>query len=133
MNDQELADAVVAHGVGRLVKHIGDIDPRYSMDSYVGDHSVQDLADQFVTDWRVAGALMEKVTMEGPDKLRTVMGSYHPTIESFEASVSTSATNPYGTYLDRSNESLPRAIIEACIAALDKQDGGFHIGNEAAK
>jgi hypothetical protein len=75
-------------------------------------------ADQFVRDWRVAGAMMEKMTMEGPDKLRTVMGSYHPTLGSFEASVSVSTTNAYGTYLDRSHESLPRAIIEACCEAL---------------
>ncbi len=119
MNDKELADKVVALGVGyRSGPHAYGIFLAEGTSERIGG------PEDFVRDWRVAGALMEKMTMEGPDKLRTVMGSYHPTLGSFEASVSTSATNPYGTYLDRSNESLPRAIIEACVGALEPVQTG---------
>ena len=112
MTDQELAEAL-------FELRVVSFNPAYecAYNTVAGGKNMN--AEQIVRDWRVAGALMEKLTMEGPDKLRTVMGSYHPTLGSFEASVSVSATNVYGTYLDRSHESLPRAIIEACCNALE--------------
>ncbi len=50
MNDKELADKVVAHGVGEL--HIRN----FMLDDF--DMSLE--PSKFVRDWRVAGALMEK-------------------------------------------------------------------------
>lgn len=108
MNDKSLADAVVALGVGRSVKHIGDIDPRYSMDSYCGDHSVQDLAKTFVRSWAVAGPLMEMVEAHFIEKLTKEKWSVR-------------SDKPYGKSKTREwydDESLPRAIVEACVEAL---------------
>jgi len=108
MTDQELADKVASLNIGEPYLLPGSDNP---VDCQT--------AEQYVCDWRVAGALIEKVLAEQPQKLDTVMVSYHPVIACFEASVAFGATNPYGTYLDRSDkESAPRAIIEACVAAL---------------
>jgi hypothetical protein len=88
MNDQELADKIVALGVGKKTPS-----GWYSM-SYAHRTS----ADSFVRDWRVAGALMEKMTrvcewyeMAGLWKVR------------IDDSISVR------------NESLPRAICEAIV------------------
>ena len=88
MNDKELADKVVALGVKRFPALFGHYQPH--------DHD-------FVRDWRVAGALMEKV---GRIEIRQEHdGTW--SVDILWAKVSC-------TY----NESLPRAIIEACCEAL---------------
>ena len=78
-------------------------------------------ADELVCDWRVVGALMEKTIKDDRIDLRCVSGSWMPSLERFDACVASSATPTYGVYLDRSSESLPRAIIEACVTVLDKE------------
>ena len=120
MNDKELADRVVALGVGRQGKHPKSCDgvgfyftPKDSSGSDEGMYS-----SLFVRDWRVAGPMMEKCIKDDRLDLRCVSGSWMPSLERFDACVATSATPTYGVYLDRSNESLPRAIIEACCEAL---------------
>lgn len=93
MNDKELADAVVELG----------IDPHaYS------DGMVKFPAEYFlVRDWRVAGALMEKMTGE-LTVWEQIYDNDSPVwiVETFLANV------------DGRNESLPRAITEACVEAL---------------
>ncbi len=104
MNDKELADRVVALGVG--------IKSNRGMSEY--SHDLYDFpsfpypvcADVFVRDWRVAGALME-VKCWGVNTVRKG--------DEWEAHVV-----PIGQikeYIAR-NESAPRAIIEACVEAL---------------
>ncbi len=100
MTDQELADAVVALGVGLPITGLGP-------NVYRASNSDKNLtASEFVRDWRVAGALMEKqkrlLTISTP-----VGGKWWVDTE-----------NDEGSDCTRSNESLPRAIIEACVEAL---------------
>ena len=96
MSDQELADKVVALGVGNLIA-VGN----YQIGETTGLY-----ADQFVRDWRVAGALMEKcLSVEFITVSRT--REY-------------SAVARTGKTADAINESLPRAINEACVEALDE-------------
>lgn len=116
MDDRTLADAIVEIGVlQKRTRYPGYALATRPKSSYT--------AEQIVRDWRVAGAMMEKMMTDGPDDLRTVMGSYHPTMSVFEASVAKSAVPVYGTYLDRSDESLPRAINLACVEALGDRNG----------
>jgi len=92
MNDQELADKVVALGV------VEEIDGGFYLCS---DHPKQFICDagplrvydfSLVTDWRVAGALMEKMT-------------------------AASMLRVFGPMAARERPK-PRAIIEACVEAL---------------
>ena len=105
MNDKELADKVVALGVGKfLPAKLGKIHLR-SEDGYsIGflDSSVS----EFVRDWRVAGALMEKVDSCYPEKLID---------ERWQVQASMNAMPTEWLV----NKSLPRAIIEACCEALE--------------
>jgi hypothetical protein len=87
LNDKELADAVVAHGVGK-----------YDGPEYYYLMSLQD-AYEFVRDWRVAGALMEKCS-KLPDYTRNKL------------------VDAIGCALVYSRECTSRAIIEACVEAL---------------
>lgn len=107
MTDQELADKVVALGVGefrpqcnaagiylRSVANYGmpdDLEHEFDCDKF------------FVRDWRVAGALMEKcnevAAWQTDDGWKA--DALKPPIE--------------GKAI---NESLPRAIIEACVESL---------------
>ena len=101
MNDKELADKVVALGVFRH----WNINPArgYIIDDGLGGERVEINEATFVRDWRVAGALMEKV---GRIEIRQEHdGTW--SVDILWAKVSC-------TY----NESLPRAIIEACVEAL---------------
>jgi hypothetical protein len=113
VNDQQLADAVIALDIGSH-QHFSD---GRDKGNWYGYDSTGDSADVFVRDWRVAGALMEKCVREA-DGLRAVIGVYHPTLDIYEASIADSSTPVYGTYLDRSDKSLPRAVIKACVEAL---------------
>jgi len=96
MSDRKLADRAVALGVGKKLDSI-----YYSW----GQQS-----DKFVRDWRVAGALMEKV----------------PTIELAQLVNSqgwaAQAADEDCLYTEVRNESAPRAIIEACVEALETND-----------
>ena len=100
MNDKELADRVVAHGIKRPAALFGHPQPtNYAL----------------VRDWQVAGALMEKcadiraiayVDIEGDEAVHADWG-----VEAINGDANTSDY--------KYNESLPRAIIEACCEALD--------------
>ena len=102
MNDKELADAVVALGVGA---DWGDNFPgRYRLGI---TYTLAVDAYAFVRDWRVAGALMEMCDMSFVERLNATTWACR-------------ADHEYG---DRTrewyeNNSLPRAIIEACVEAL---------------
>ena len=119
MNDKELADKVVSLGVGEYVCDVGKT-RIYSLydDNGRGDCTGAYLEyehDEFVRDWRVAGALMEERARSKDRDTRTIALSFGP--ELFCATAAGSSTPTYGVYLERSNESAPRAIIEACVAA----------------
>jgi len=113
-DDKWLADQVVALGVGELY----DTDQHGNRRYYSQKANYPVAAERFVRDWRVAGALIEKTIKDDKIDLRCVSGSWMPSLERFDACVASSATPTYGVYLDRSSESLPRAIIEACVNAL---------------
>ena len=100
MNDKQLADAVVALGVGG---YLGE-------GKFAGGYCVKGmsrhLADrEFVRDWRVAGALVEQII-----ELHYVRcdGAIYVVIDDKSRYFET--------------ESLPRAIIEACVMALREDD-----------
>ena len=103
MDDKELADAVVALGVGQHMT--GGRSGLYG----IGPHGSMS-ADKWVRFWPVAGALMDwqcnfEVHHAGDEYVMDIgiPGSHRRA----------AATN----------ESLPRAIIEACVEALKQEDG----------
>ncbi len=115
MTDKELADVVGALVDVSFIEHI-HTNPGSTMDEFIPDpHKV-------VTDWRVAGALMEKVHASKHSFLVMQMPDEKP-----EVTVKAPITSA-GEYADPSQcrewaaqvvgESLPRAIIEACVEAL---------------
>ena len=105
MIDKELADKVVALGVGYTSE-----DGYYALNKEMYDDLHQSYllsAEEFTSDWRVAGALMEKVSCVGLAVLVNMsewqaMAFPPDDCEAFEVI----------------NESAPRAIIEACVEAL---------------
>ena len=110
MTDTELANKVVALGVGELASSFPiSSDTLYRLMPYDSQG-----AEQFVRDWRVAGALMEKRLKMKP-----------------EGDLYTGWCTEKGYWVvndDYSNESpiltgesLPRAIIEACVEALSNE------------
>ena len=109
MNDKELADAIVALGVGYKRKR----DLWNGAAAYCPD-SNSDIAGPvyaFVRDWRVAGALMEMGQAHFIEKLNDTMWAVR-------------SDKPYGEGKTRDwyeNESLPRAICEACVATLKSE------------
>lgn len=105
MSDQELADKIVALGVGWIQHH-----PNLPSTQVYRLGTYWDSADGFVRDWRVAGALSERV--DGVEYARLTDGRWQCLI-----------CPPNGTFMKDSfaeNESLPRAISEACVEALDE-------------
>lgn len=117
MNDLELADAVVALGVGRQGKYPESADGAgfYYTPTDENTHEEEGLYSKlFVRDWRVAGALMEKIAKNCVDNKR-VLGM---TFTADKNSMYVSADTIGGSDIDITNESLPRAIIEACVTAL---------------
>ena len=112
MNDKELADRIVALGVGRKTEWVRDV-WRYSL----GDS--QDMPDiDFVRDWRIAGALLQKGESHFIEKLTRTTWAVR-------------SDKPYGEGKTREwyeNESLPRAIIEACVEALEPVLGSHEHG-----
>lgn len=93
MNDRELADKVEELGVGN---------------QYGTSHA-------FVRDWRVAGALMERCKYLRQWSQRD--DDQHE-VHAICKGISNKNQHSYGL-----SESLPRAIIEACVLALE-------VGNE---
>ena len=99
MTDKELADKVIALGVGNNTHDL------YAFDAY---HVIGCTFTDFVLDWRVAGALMEKVH------------HIQKTTNSWDQTVIIAAPERPGK--DRIyivvEESTTRAITEACVEAL---------------
>ena len=101
-SDKELADAVVALGVGWQSHEYYCITTNNFVRAPVKKQNLHCFhflrtATQFVRDWRVAGALMEKLS--GLQLVRII------------ADIATALPGP-----------LPRAIIEACVGALGEKN-----------
>ena len=102
MNDKELADRVVALGVGR---HLGLASGEGDLRIFGINKTPIGNTGMFVRDWRVAGALMEKCHQ------------FEVRIFGFKIKVGDSwVDNP------EHPADLPRAICEACVAALENKD-----------
>ena len=104
MNDKELADKVVALGVLGWFETVDGHDGSLMTFAGVGPIATR-LA---LRDWRVAGALME-------------LGQAHFIEKVTDTKWAVRSDKPYGEGKTREwygNESLPRAIIEACVEAL---------------
>ena len=88
MNDKELADKVVALGVGE-----------FTGEWYCAPDDYHPLiVEQFVRDWRVAGALIEKVLDAAKDR-----------------KAAWKKIDPQGNWISMTKPiSVPRSIIEAC-------------------
>ena len=106
MNDKEKANRVVALGVGSHAGWIGGYYMSWDASECDAGLDTHD-AESFVEDRRVAGALMEKVDYfeckpcpSGKWMVRVSTESMMGVKEAF-------------------NKSLPRAIIDACVDALD--------------
>ena len=110
MNDKELADRVVALGVGtkRVDQDYYDWSNAWT-DAWQKDRMCKTKPAAFVRDWRVAGALIEKCYAKNID-----VGIDSPTC-TVEAIFDTEGFPCTSAAI---NESLPRAIIEACVEAL---------------
>jgi len=109
MNDQELADKVVALGVGKFEGGRYWVhDESCDWDQWDGPVS----ADIFVHDWRVAGALMEKVLTTNVDTWFYAEQMYNST--EFMAEIK-STCDELPEFI---SESLSRATIEACAETL---------------
>jgi hypothetical protein len=93
--DKLLADRVVALGIGEKDSFRRDM---YCLGMF---HSVRYEADKFVRDWRVAGALMEKVYFHSSGEFMVLCNS----IKHIEV---------------RSPDALTRAIIEGCVEVLER-------------
>ena len=104
MTDQELADKIVALGVGESMGDAGGM--AYILPCQVAELATMNAqidtasARYFVRDWRVAGALMEKAKC-GRWCLLSNEGWY-------------ASANDFPV----EGDSLPRAINEACVEAL---------------
>ena len=97
MNDKELADRIVALGVGCF--HDGLYWLSLECPRVGGG------PEWLARDWQVAGALMEKVDGIGIDRKKkmVVLAILNEDDKDYMASI---------------NDSLPRAICEACVEAL---------------
>ena len=109
MNDKELADRIVALGVGTAI-----LDDMYGW-RYKAPGSHEEIeAIYFVRDWRVAGAMMEKVDSVYLEALVAPMNLP----DSWQAQASMDAM-PTKWIVHQS--SGPRAINEVCVEALDER------------
>jgi hypothetical protein len=102
MTDEELANKIVVLGVGRPFTYYDGGDQFYIIK--YGKLT----ADKFVRDWRVAGAMMEKM----PDGEVTIWQ------QKYEDDSPMWIVETHLTNADGRDESLPRAINEACSEAL---------------
>ena len=97
--NHELAQTVVAHGVG--------VDWKDGTFGFGPNPSAIDSLEIFLTDWRVAGALLEK--MRCHFVIYQSLGEW-----SFGWDLDVDGTPAHEVW----NKSLPRAIIEGCTRAL---------------
>lgn len=104
MKDKDLADRVVALGVGKTGPEPFDNYYYHGKDAAV-------LAFAFVRDWRVAGALME----------RCWSVDIYREDDRYDVEAWTRSGPEFGRahQYEGQDQSLPRAIIEACVKALE--------------
>jgi hypothetical protein len=107
MDDKERADKIVELGILRRYKD----DDLYTFDKFPCDPYNAVTARTAVSDWRVAGPLMEKIAAFGPDRFR--FKNYPPSVNKYGFQI-----NWVGGERCLEADSLPRAIIEACVEAL---------------
>ena len=100
MNDTKLADKIIACGVGEST--LGDEGELYRFDDSAASWSFDDTADIFVRDWLVAGAMIELV--EANSKTSDTAWAFGKALAWFRDG----------------QTSLPRAINEACVEALNE-------------
>ena len=120
MNDKELADRVVELGVGQYGSTVGFELYYPPQKAEAGILITGCQSDEFVRDWRVAGALMEKVTNK--PHWWEVLCDRKMRIEVTHRVWLMPANSRYDddcVTIHARNESLPRAIIEACCEALE--------------
>lgn len=116
--DQELADKVVALDVGRKTEIMagghGNEHPETIYTFGDGTLSAKD-ADRFVRDWRVAGALIDKLSHTMVLKISTVDSAAWVDITEYSPNGDEEAL-PVGW--EAHDVNTPRAINEACVEAL---------------
>ncbi len=124
VNDKELADKVVALGVGNKSKtQYSDINPLWRTPS--GHHLD---APEFVRDWRVVGALLKQVfdrrfsfmVMQMPDG-KPMMTIQRPIGSAGEYADPSTRRGWASQVVDN---DLPRAITSACVSALSTGGSG---------
>jgi len=109
MNDKELADAVVALGIGEYVAGA------YWLAT--GPDPIKLDSSEFVRDPRVAMALMEKCLASGIDVSMSLQSNYFEAPGFWITGTVMALSQDIETESD-GRGSLPRAIIEACVEAL---------------
>ena len=109
MTPNELANALVAAGI-----LLSNGNGRFRVAGHEWDELTEEDA---INDPRVAMACMERLITTMPGGLQTMAVTWHPELNRYEVSVAKSAIPVYGAYLDRSDESMERAICEAFVAA----------------
>ena len=111
MTDDELADAVIHLGVGHAAGYIGGKVFQWDASDESNGYDIHD-ARSFVRDWRVAGALMEKI--HNPIKIICCEETY-----CVEITVYSSDEEAEPTVVRRFDpNSRSRAINEACVEVL---------------
>jgi len=111
MKDKELTDKLESLGIFSTSTYDQTTDRPYYIDG--GDWDAQLNRKELLRDWRVAGTLMERAAKAG----RTLALSFG--CEMYCATDAESATPTYGVYLERTNRLASRAMIEACVVALE--------------
>lgn len=103
MNDKELADKVVALGIGSKCKlGLYDLFPGSRPFTYT----------EFIRDWQIVGALMEKCRLV---EITKQLNETHWLVRAFPEHGQLDETIGISVAV---NKLLPRAIIEACCEAL---------------
>ena len=110
MTDKELADKVVALGVGGKSSSYGDV--YHLPGSGFGSPDTTDSID-FVRDWRVAGALMEKCASVEIDTIGNPWW-----VAAYALKRDPDGHQLPERWFKSKGDNLPRAIIEACVEAL---------------
>ena len=108
MNDRNLADAVIALGIGKANQIYPDGIGKFYQVDVDADWQTSVNESKFVRDWRVAGALMEQI----------ISGELTIWRQAYDDDSPVWIVETHLTNADGRNESLPRAIIEACVEAL---------------
>ena len=107
MTDKELAEKVIALGVGEHHIPLSTGSVRIDAPGCHENYSVLG-PSEFVRDWRVAGALMEK---ENEIEIRCVAWLNRDPGSGWDVNIG-------DLYNPVNGDPLPRAIIEACVEAL---------------